>query len=153
MQISVDDPLRADVLLLLEEHLADMRATSPPESVHALDPAELVGPGADLLDAARRRRRCSGVRRSRSSMPGTPRSSRCVRRPAARRRGVASRLLDHVLDAARERGYQRLSLETGTQDFFAAGPRALRVPGVRRVRAVRVVRPRSAQRVLLKTLG
>ena len=39
--------------------------------------------------------------------------------PAARRRGVASRLLDHVLAAARERGYTRLSLETGTQDFFA----------------------------------
>ena len=71
--------------------------------------------------------------------------------PAARRRGVASRLLDHVLATARDRGYTRLSLETGTQDFFAparalylsrgfveCGPFASYVPG-------------SAQRVLLKS--
>ena len=125
MQISVDDPLRDDVLLLLEEHLADMRATSPPESVHALDPSELVGPGltfwtmrddgallgcAALKDLDARHAEIKSMRTA----------------TAARRRGIASRLLDHVLDAARERGYQRLSLETGTQDFFAAA-RALYV--------------------------
>ncbi|WP_395094858.1 GNAT family N-acetyltransferase [Armatimonas sp.] len=32
---------------------------------------------------------------------------------------MAARLLQHVLDEAQQRGYQRLSLETGSQPFFA----------------------------------
>ncbi|EKT82496.1 acetyltransferase [Rhodococcus opacus M213] len=37
----------------------------------------------------------------------------------ARGRGVAGRLLAHLVDEARARGYVRLNLETGTEDFFA----------------------------------
>jgi putative acetyltransferase len=118
MLISVDDPLQADVVALLEGHLADMRATSPPESVHALDPTALVGPGLSfwtlredgvLLGCAALKELDAGHAEIKSMRTA----------PAARRRGVASRLLDHVLATARERGYTRLSLETGTQDFFA----------------------------------
>jgi putative acetyltransferase len=32
--------------------------------------------------------------------------------------GVASRLLNHVLEEARRRNYKRVSLETGSTDFF-----------------------------------
>ena len=39
---------------------------------------------------------------------------------AARRRGVAGRLLDHVLAESRARGHARISLETGTEEYFAA---------------------------------
>ena len=40
---------------------------------------------------------------------------------AHRRRGVAAALLDHVVAVARDRGYSRLSLETGpTQEFAPA---------------------------------
>jgi putative acetyltransferase len=118
MLISVDDPLRADVVALLEGHLADMRATSPPESVHALDPTSLVGPGLSfwtlredgvLLGCAALKELDAGHAEIKSMRTA----------PAARRRGVASLLVDHVLATARERGYARLSLETGTQDFFA----------------------------------
>ena len=118
MQIAVDDPLRPDVVALLEEHLADMRATSPPESVHALDPHALVGPGLTfwtlrdggaLLGCAALKELEAGHAEIKSMRTAN----------AARRRGVAGLLLDHVLAAARERGYRRLSLETGTQDFFA----------------------------------
>lgn len=35
------------------------------------------------------------------------------------RRGVAARMLDHILAEARRRGYARLSLETGSMDYFA----------------------------------
>lgn len=38
----------------------------------------------------------------------------------ARNQGVASTLLLHILDVAKSRGYQRLSLETGSMDFFAS---------------------------------
>ncbi|MDZ5620292.1 GNAT family N-acetyltransferase [Nocardioides bizhenqiangii] len=118
MQISVDDPLRPDVVALLEGHLADMRATSPPESVHALDPKALVGPGLSFWTL-----RDDGVLLGCAALkeldPGHAEIKSMRTAPAARRLGVASRLLDHVLAVARQRGYIRLSLETGTQDFFA----------------------------------
>jgi putative acetyltransferase len=43
--------------------------------------------------------------------------------PAARGRGVAAHLLTHLITESRRRGYRRLSLETGTQDFFAPARR------------------------------
>jgi len=36
-----------------------------------------------------------------------------------RGRGLGKLLLDHVLDEARRRGYRRISLETGSEEFFA----------------------------------
>lgn len=118
MEISVDDPLRDDVVRLLEEHLADMRATSPPESVHALDPTALVGPGLTFW-TLRDDGLLLGCAALKELDPGHAEIKSMRTANAARRRGVASRLLDHVLATARERGYARLSLETGTQDFFA----------------------------------
>ncbi len=118
MQISVDDPLRPDVVALLEGHLADMRATSPPESVHALDPTALVGPGLSFW-TLREDGVLLGCAALKELDPGHAEIKSMRTAPAARRRGVASLLLDHVLATARDRGYTRLSLETGTQDFFA----------------------------------
>ncbi|MGZ4451620.1 MAG: GNAT family N-acetyltransferase, partial [Nocardioides sp.] len=39
--------------------------------------------------------------------------------PAHRGAGIATSVLRHVLADARERGVERLSLETGSADFFA----------------------------------
>ncbi len=118
MQILVDDPLRPDVLALLEEHLFDMHATSPPDSVHALDAAALSGPGMTFWTL-----RDDGVLLGTAALKeidpthGEIKSMRTA--AAARRRGVAALLLDHLFATARQRGYHRLSLETGTQEFFA----------------------------------
>jgi len=118
MIIGTDDPLRDDVLLLLEEHLADMYATSPPESVHALDATALTGPGMTFWTL-----RDDGLVLGTAALKeidpthGEIKSMRTA--AAARRRGVAGLLLDHVFTVAQERGYTRLSLETGTQDYFA----------------------------------
>jgi putative acetyltransferase len=118
MEIRLDDPGRRDVLALLEEHLADMHATSPPDSVHALDATSLAGSDVSfwtlrddgaLLGCAALKRLDAGH--------GEIKSMRTA--AAARRRGVAARLLDHVLAEARARGHVRLSLETGSQEFFA----------------------------------
>ncbi|UUW88141.1 GNAT family N-acetyltransferase [Nocardioides sp. WV_118_6] len=121
MQIATDDPRRPDVLALLDEHLADMYATSPAESVHALDPDALAAPeitfwtardpeaGDLLLGCAALKRIDAGHAELKSMRTAT----------VARRRGVAGRLLDHVLDAARANGHHRVSLETGTEDYFA----------------------------------
>lgn len=118
MLILADDPLRDDVLVLLEEHLADMHATSPPESVHALDPAALTGPQMSFW-TLREGDRLLGCAALKQLDPGHGEIKSMRTAAAARRQGVAARLLDHVLAEARDRRYRRLSLETGSQEFFA----------------------------------
>ncbi len=122
MEVERDDPHRSDVRALLTEHLADMHATSPPESVHALDPAALTGPGLTFVTA-----REDGVLLGCGALKvltpahGELKSMRTTY--AARGRGVAAAVLAWLLDEARSRGLARVSLETGTQDYFAAAHR------------------------------
>jgi len=118
MQIAIDDPWRADVRTLLEEHLADMYATSPPESVHALDPGALAVPGVTFWTVREDEGLLGcGALKEIDPAHGEIKSMRTA--SAARRRGVAAALLEHALAEGRRRGYGRISLETGTQDFFA----------------------------------
>lgn len=120
MHIEIDDPARADVFALLEEHLRNMHELSPPESVHALDVSALKSPdvtfwsardGDELLGC--------GALKELGPEHGEIKS---MRTPAAMRgRGAGRALLNHILAEARHRGYKRLSLETGTaQAFYAA---------------------------------
>ncbi len=44
MEIRIDDLTSPEIAELLEEHLRDMYAASPPESVHALDLSKLRKP-------------------------------------------------------------------------------------------------------------
>ena len=118
MQIAIDDPRRPDVLALLEEHLADMYATSPAESVHALDPDALAVPGITFW-TAREDGVLLGCAALKELAPGHAELKSMRTATAARRRGVAGRLLDHVVHEARTRGHARVSLETGAEDYFA----------------------------------
>ncbi|MFN3539694.1 MAG: GNAT family N-acetyltransferase [Rhodococcus sp. (in: high G+C Gram-positive bacteria)] len=122
MRIEVDDLSRPEVHALLSEHLEDMHATSPAESVHALDLSGLRGPGVTVWTAWEADALLGIVALKKLSPDhGELKSMRTT--GAARGQGVASRLLGFVLDQARERGYVRVSLETGTQDYFAAARR------------------------------
>ena len=118
MEIERDDLSRDAVHNLLAEHLADMHATSPRGSVHALDLTGLTDPAVTVWtlwnDAAVLG--CAALKEL-STVDGEIKSMRTS--TAARGRGVATRLLTHLIDEARRRGYERLSLETGSQDFFA----------------------------------
>lgn len=121
--IRPDDPHRPDVLALLEEHLADMYATSPAESVHALDPASLVGPGMTFWtarDAAGALLGCAALKQL-TTDDAELKSMRTA--TAARGRGVGGALLAHVLAEAVTRGCRTVHLETGTQDYFAPARR------------------------------
>lgn len=118
VRIAIDDPSGTDVAVLLAAHLGDMRATSPPESVHALDIDELRDPsvtvwsvreGAELL--------AIGALKELDPTHGEIKSMRTA--DAHRGRGIASRLVEHLIAEARRRGMARLSLETGSQPFFA----------------------------------
>nr|WP_329955166.1 GNAT family N-acetyltransferase [Rhodococcus fascians] len=122
MRIEVDDLSRPEVRALLTEHLTDMHATSPAESVHALDLSGLSGPDVTVwtawaVDAL------LGIVAVKELSPDHGELKSMRTSAAARGRGVASSLLVHVLDYARRRGYGRVSLETGTQDYFAAARR------------------------------
>lgn len=99
-----------------------MYATSSPESVHALDVTGLVDPAVTVwtLWDDERVLGCAALREL-SPVEGEIKSMRTA--PVARGQGVATRLLGHLLAAARQRGYERVSLETGSQEFFAPARR------------------------------
>ena len=122
MNIISDDLTHPAVLALLDEHLADMHAYSPPESVHALDHDELRAPdvafwtaweGEELLGC--------GALKELDAKHGEIKSMRTSRNQL--RKGVAAAMLEHIVSVARERGYERLSLETGSGGPFDAALR------------------------------
>jgi putative acetyltransferase len=123
LTITTADPTAADVLALLGEHLADMHATSPAESVHALDPSALAAPGITFWtarDAGGALLGCAALKELGPS-DGELKSMRTT--TAARGRGVGAALLAHVLAVATQRGVRTVHLETGTEDYFAPARR------------------------------
>ena len=122
MQITTDDPTRDDVTRLLAEHLADMHATSPAESVHALDVTGLLASTVTFWSARRDGELLGcGALKELAADHGEVKSMRTAE--GARGQGVASALLRHLMHEAGLRGYSRLSLETGSQDYFAPARR------------------------------
>ncbi|WP_417068737.1 GNAT family N-acetyltransferase [Niveibacterium terrae] len=117
MRIVPGDFSDPQVIELLRIHLAGMHRTSPKESVFALDLSGLQSPhisfwtiweGDTLLGC--------GALKELSGDSGELKSMRT--HPDHLRRGAARRLLAHLLDLARARGYHRLSLETGSGEAF-----------------------------------
>ncbi|WEO78069.1 GNAT family N-acetyltransferase [Cryobacterium sp. SO2] len=120
--IERDDPMREDVRLLLDEHLADMFATSPAESVHALDHSALSAPEISFWTAREDGALLGcGALKLLTGEQGEIKSMRTT--PAARGRGVATLLLTQVMDEARERRLEQLFLETGSEEFFTPARR------------------------------
>lgn len=118
MRIEADDPERADVLALLEEHLSDMYAQSPPGSVHALDPGALKQPGLSFWSARDENGRLLGCAALKQLDPGHA-EVKSMRTPRAlRRQGAGRALLRHIIAEARARACRRLSLETGSMPAF-----------------------------------
>lgn len=122
MKIAVDDLSGPEVAEFLDEHVREMLSITPPESKHALD-----------LDGLRRPEVTFWAVRDGDTVVGCGAIKRLDERHAevksmrtavARKRsGIASLLLGHIIDEARRLGYTRLSLETGSDDFFAPARR------------------------------
>lgn len=117
MKIKIDDPRHPAVQALLNEHLENMYELSPPDSVHALDIEKLRVPEItfwtawedDILPGC-------GALRELNLKHGEIKS---MRTPAAhRRRGAGHAILAHIIEVAKQRNYERLSLETGTAKAF-----------------------------------
>ena len=127
IHIEKDDPARTDVHRLLSEHLADMFATSPADSVHALDPSALSAPSISFWTARKNGELLGcGALKILDSPHGPAKHGeiKSMRTAAgARGQGVATLMLRHILDEARTRDVERIYLETGTEDFFAPARR------------------------------
>ena len=115
----LDEPQVHD---LLAEHMASMHSDTPRENAHALDADGLRDPAVtfytawghdDLLGIA--------ALKELSSAHGEIKSMRTATDHL--RKGVSRALLNQIVLTARDRGYTRLSLETGTAPSFAPANR------------------------------
>ncbi len=122
MHIRLDDLTGSDIIRLLREHLQGVAQYSPPESIHALDldglrrpeitfwsvwhDGELMGCGA-LKELDRRHGEIKSMRTSAAHL----------------RKGVAARLMQHILEQAERRGYEHVSVETCSMEGFAPAHR------------------------------
>jgi putative acetyltransferase len=122
MDIRVDDLSSPEIAQLVQVHLQCMALHSPPESVHALGLEALRKPeitfwsvwrGSELVGC--------GALKELDARHGEIKSMRTA--SLHLRKGVAARLMCHILEEAKRRSYQRLSLETGSVDAFAPARR------------------------------
>lgn len=122
IQIAREAPTSEDVRGLLSEHMADMVATSPAESVHALDVSALSEPGIAFWTAREdgSLMGCGALKRL-GPRDGEIKSMRTA--GGARGRGVAGLVLNRIIDDARRDALEVLTLETGTEDYFAPARR------------------------------
>lgn len=106
----------------LQAHLDELEPTAPPESRHALEMGELQRDGVRLWVAS-----VDGVLVGTAALvgfePGHEELKSMRTDPAHRGAGIASTLLRVLLDDAQERGIERISLETGSMEFFAPARR------------------------------
>ncbi|WP_080848873.1 GNAT family N-acetyltransferase [Cytobacillus gottheilii] len=117
MEIKKDDLISTEIKQLLEDHLHSMTLHSPPESIHALDLEGLRQPDVtfwsvwedeDLLG-------CGALKEltpDHGEVKSMKTSSGHVRK------GVARLMLEYIIAEAKNRGYKRLSLETGSMEAF-----------------------------------
>lgn len=118
MRITQVDRPPPDVRELLAAHRAWAAEHSPPEDVHALDAAALDDPLLTLFAASADDAALLGVGglRRLDERHGELKAMHTV--AGGRGRGTGRALLAHLLGVAVERGYDRVSLETGTMAAF-----------------------------------
>ncbi len=128
MRIVEDDLTGPEIRALLETHFAGMLANSPEGSCHFLDFDGLNAPdvtfwsiwdGSSLAGC--------GALKELSPEHGEIKSMRTHSNHL--RKGAGAQMLDHIIATARQRGYQRLSLETGSGEAFLAAARLYEVRG------------------------
>jgi len=117
MRIIEDDLTGVEIRALLETHFAGMLFSSPAGSCHFLDFDGLNAPDVtfwsvwdgDTLAGC-------GALKALSSTQGEIKSMRTHQDHL--RKGVGAAMLEHIISEGRQRGYVRLSLETGSTDAF-----------------------------------
>jgi putative acetyltransferase len=112
----LDDPR---VIGLLELHLATARANTAAGSAHALDLTGLRSPAIDFWTMWEAETLLAvGALKRLSPEHGEVKSMHTAE--GVRGRGYGGAMLRHIIAAARARGLSRLSLETGSWEYFRA---------------------------------
>lgn len=117
--IRKDDLRGSEIAALLRAHLDHATRHSPLESIHALDLDRLRAPEITFWsvwwDGA-----LAGCGALKELAPDHGEIKSMHTAEAYRGKGVAARLLAHILEEAKARSYRRVSLETGTMEGFAS---------------------------------
>ncbi|WP_018932887.1 GNAT family N-acetyltransferase [Gracilibacillus lacisalsi] len=122
MKIIVGDLSDSKVRGLITEHLEQMSKISPPESVHAFNLDGLKQPDVTFWSAWENDTLLGcGALKELDDQHGEIKSMRTA--TSHLRKGVAKRILQHIMEEAKRRGYQRLSLETGSMKAFEPAKR------------------------------
>lgn len=117
MDIKLDTLTDSKVIGLVREHLHGMTLNSPPESTHALGLESLRKPEITFWSAWDRDELLGcGALKELDNHHGEIKSMRTS--SLHLRKGVAKHVLEHIIDEAKRRGYESLSLETGSQEAF-----------------------------------
>lgn len=117
MDIRVDDLTGAQVIGLIAEHLQGMADDSPPESIHALNLDGLNKPEITFWCAWENEELLGcGAIKELDKEHAELKSMRTAKNH--KRKGVARNILAHIIEEAINRGYKRISLETGSTDSF-----------------------------------
>jgi len=119
LAIALDDPRSDDIRRLLERHLAFNIEMSPPEDMHALDLLGLLDPAVTLF-SARTAGELLAIAALKELDPTHVELKSMHTAVEVRGRGIGRAMLHHLLGVARQRGHQRVSLETGSTDAFAS---------------------------------
>jgi putative acetyltransferase len=103
----------------LQGHLDELAPTAPAESRHALDLDRLDAPGVRLWVAYDDSESVVGTGALAALEPRHEELKSMRTDPRRRGQGIATRIVEHLLDDARARDLRQVSLETGSMDFFA----------------------------------
>ncbi|KAH1552084.1 hypothetical protein LV164_002198 [Aspergillus fumigatus] len=111
-----------EVQHLLQHHFTELRSQGRPETSFALDLTAFLDPSITLYTAWEGDSLSGcGALKQLSPTHGEIKSMRTA--PGHLRKGVAKTILKHIVAEARERKYQSLSLETGTDGRFESARR------------------------------
>ena len=117
MRIIEDDLTGVEIRALLETHFAAMLASSPAESCHFLDFDGLNASDVtfwSIWDGIA----LAGCGALKALSPGQGEIKSMRTHADHLRKGAGAAMLRHIISQARQRGYVRLSLETGSSDAF-----------------------------------
>lgn len=116
--VAADSPLADDVQKLLAAHLEFANLHSPREDVHALDVDGLLNEDITFF-SIRSDGVLLGIGAIKNIGDGHAELKSIHTADRARGRGVGNAMVQHLIWVAREAGYSRVSLETGSMDAFA----------------------------------
>ena len=117
MQITEGDLDDPRVIALVKTHLTNARAETAPGSAHALEISGLRSPDISFWTMWDEERLLAiGAMKRLSADHGEVKSMHTVQ--SERGRGLGRAMLRHIIASARASGLSRLSLETGSWDYF-----------------------------------